>query len=167
MREEEVGLLLRKRYEVELLLLDRQRTALEQPHVEEVARERREPSALVVDDLEVAALLLGWELALEQQGREPDDRGQRGSNLVGDHADQVALVLLALTKTFVLLQQLAPPHLERAGHRVERIRKTTDPTGAALLDPNVEIPACDLGGRRGDPAHRRGDRAGDPGAEQQ
>ena len=83
------------------------RAAFEQLHVEEVAGERRQPPRLGVDDLEVTALLVGRKVALEQQRREAEHRRQRRPELVRDHADQIALVLLALAQLLVLREHLA------------------------------------------------------------
>ena len=95
-REEEPRLLVRQLDQVDGRAVEPHRAAFEQLHVEEVACERRQPTRLRVDDLEIAALLVRRKVALEQQRREAEHRRERRAELVGDHADQVALVLLAL-----------------------------------------------------------------------
>ena len=136
-------------------------------HVEEVAGERGKPPGLSVDDLEIAPLLVRREVPLEQQRGETEHRGERRAQLVRDHADQVALVTLALAQLLVLEDQLVPPELERARHRVERRHERADLGGAARLEPHRQVAARDLRGPLRDPAHRPRHAARDPGAEQQ
>jgi len=65
MREEKTRLLVRQLDQVDGSAVEPHGAALEQLHVQEVARERRQPACLRIDDLQIATLLVRCEVTLE------------------------------------------------------------------------------------------------------